>query len=100
MYQFIAVSTPSQDDGAAELRYVLDVATNIGQLMDDYKLVVNKSTVPVGAAQDVRNVINAELAERKASIEFDIASNPEFLNVLYLNLKHIYGIKHVCFCCP
>ncbi len=79
LYQFIAVSTPSQDDGGAELRYVLNVAHNVGQHMNDYKLVVNKSTVPVGTAEQVRDIIAQQLRDRKSEIEFDIASNPEFL---------------------
>ncbi len=79
LYQFIAVSTPSQDDGAAEMRYVLDVAKNIGTHMDEYKLIINKSTVPVGSAKEVQNVVAAQLSMREEPVEFDIASNPEFL---------------------
>lgn len=79
LYQFVAVSTPSQNDGGAEMRYVLDVAKNIGKHMNEYKLVVNKSTVPVGAAKDVHKAITAQLEAREKNVEFDIASNPEFL---------------------
>jgi UDPglucose 6-dehydrogenase len=79
LYQFIAVSTPSQDDGAAELRHVLSVVENIAANMQDYKLVINKSTVPVGVAKQVRSLIAEKLEARNAAIEFDIASNPEFL---------------------
>ena len=76
---FIAVGTPPQEDGSSDLHHVLDVAKTIGQNLDRYLLVVNKSTVPIGTAQKVRQTIAAELAARNKNIEFDIASNPEFL---------------------
>ncbi len=76
---FIAVGTPPDEDGAADLRYVLQVAESIGAHMTEYRLVVNKSTVPVGSAERVKNKINETLKARGASIEFDVASNPEFL---------------------
>ncbi|MHA6203818.1 UDP-glucose dehydrogenase family protein [Dyella soli] len=76
---FIAVGTPPDEDGSADLKYVLGVARTIGQHMDRYTVVVNKSTVPVGTADRVRQAIAAELAARGASVEFDVVSNPEFL---------------------
>jgi UDPglucose 6-dehydrogenase len=76
---FIAVGTPPDEDGSADLKYVLSVARTIGQHMDRYTVVVNKSTVPVGTADRVRDAIAAELASRGASVEFDVVSNPEFL---------------------
>lgn len=76
---FSAVGTPPDEDGSADLSYVLAVAHTIGQNMNKYKLVVTKSTVPVGTAQKVRNVIQEELDKRGVEIEFDVASNPEFL---------------------
>lgn len=76
---FIAVGTPADEDGSADLKYVLAVARTIGQHMDRYTVVVNKSTVPVGTADRVRQAIDAELVARDASIEFDVVSNPEFL---------------------
>ena len=79
LFQFIAVGTPPDEDGSADLRYVLDVARTIGEHMDDYKLVVCKSTVPVGTCHKVQAAVNEALAARGASVEFDIASNPEFL---------------------
>ncbi|MDR2139137.1 MAG: UDP-glucose/GDP-mannose dehydrogenase family protein [Tannerella sp.] len=76
---FSAVGTPPDEDGSADLRYVLDVARTVGQCMRNYLLVVTKSTVPVGTAQKVRQTILDEQAKRGVSIDFDIASNPEFL---------------------
>lgn len=76
---FLAVSTPSDVDGSADLRYVLTVAQSIGEHMQSYKLVVNKSTVPIGTAEKVRAAIKQAKAKRGVSIEFDVASNPEFL---------------------
>jgi UDPglucose 6-dehydrogenase len=76
---FIAVGTPPDEDGSADLKYVLSVARTIGQHMDRYAVVVNKSTVPVGTADRVRNAVAAELTARGASTEFDVVSNPEFL---------------------
>ena len=76
---FSAVGTPPDEDGSADLQYVLDVAKTIGQNMQKYVLVVTKSTVPVGTAQLVRNAIQQELDARNVQIEFDVASNPEFL---------------------
>ncbi len=79
LYQFIAVSTPAQDDGSAEMAYVLTVAENIARYMQEYKLVITKSTVPVGASEVVRDTLKQGLHARHSSIEFDIAANPEFL---------------------
>ena len=76
---FIAVGTPPGEDGSADMRYVLEVAKTIGQNMNKYTLVVIKSTVPVGTAERVRNSIQIELENRNKDIEFDVASNPEFL---------------------
>lgn len=77
---FIAVGTPPDEDGSADLSYVLDVARSVGKCIDSYKLVVTKSTVPVGTAEKVRTAISEELSRRgKADVEFDVASNPEFL---------------------
>ena len=76
---FIAVGTPPDEDGSADLRYVLGVARTIGKHLERYTVVVNKSTVPVGTADRVREAIAGELAARGASIEFDVVSNPEFL---------------------
>ncbi|MDR2065092.1 MAG: UDP-glucose/GDP-mannose dehydrogenase family protein [Prevotellaceae bacterium] len=76
---FIAVGTPPQEDGNADLQHVLDVAKIIGQNLEKYVLIVTKSTVPVGTSQKVRQVIEEELKIRNRNIEFDVASNPEFL---------------------
>ena len=76
---FIAVGTPMGEDSSADLRYVLAVAKSIGESMDDYMVIVDKSTVPVGTADRVRATIQAELDKRGVNIEFDIVSNPEFL---------------------
>lgn len=76
---FSAVGTPPDEDGSADLSYVLEVARTIGRNMKQYKLVVTKSTVPVGTARKVRAVIQEELDRRGVHIEFDVASNPEFL---------------------
>ena len=76
---FSAVGTPPDEDGSADLKYVLEVARTIGKHMNHYLLVVTKSTVPVGTAQKVKAVIQEELDKRGVDIEFDVASNPEFL---------------------
>ncbi|WP_298235863.1 UDP-glucose/GDP-mannose dehydrogenase family protein [uncultured Azohydromonas sp.] len=77
--QFIGVGTPPDEDGSADLQYVLEAARNIGRHMSDHKLIVNKSTVPVGTADRVEAVVREELAARGLSLEFAVASNPEFL---------------------
>ena len=76
---FIAVGTPPDEDGSADLKHVLNVAQTIGQHLQDYAVVVNKSTVPVGTASNVHAVITQSLAKRNAEIPFDVVSNPEFL---------------------
>jgi UDPglucose 6-dehydrogenase len=76
---FIAVGTPPDEDGSADLQYVLAVAREIGRHLDRYTVIVNKSTVPVGTADRVRKAAADELAARGANIEFDVVSNPEFL---------------------
>ena len=79
LVSFIAVGTPPGEDGSADLKYVLDVAREIGRNMTGYKIIVNKSTVPVGTADKVRAAIQQELDARGLSLEFDVVSNPEFL---------------------
>lgn len=76
---FIAVGTPPDEDGSADLKYVLGVAREIGQHMEDYKVVITKSTVPVGTSFKVKSAVEEELANRNVRIPFDVASNPEFL---------------------
>ncbi|MCH8545005.1 MAG: UDP-glucose/GDP-mannose dehydrogenase family protein [Alcanivorax sp.] len=77
--QFIAVGTPPDEDGSADMKYVLAVANTIGEHMQDYKLVVNKSTVPVGTADRVHEAVAGALGKRGVQLEFDVCSNPEFL---------------------
>ncbi len=77
--QFIAVGTPPDEDGSADLQYVVAAARNIGRHMNEYKLVVDKSTVPVGTADKVGAALAEELTQRGVAIEFHVASNPEFL---------------------
>jgi len=76
---FSAVGTPPDEDGSADLKYVLEVAHTIGKYMSDYKLIITKSTVPVGTANLVKGVVKEELKKRGVDIPFDVASNPEFL---------------------
>jgi len=76
---FIAVGTPPDEDGSADLKYVLDVAREIGKNLNKYTVIVTKSTVPVGTAERVRQAISDELVKRNISVPFDVASNPEFL---------------------
>ena len=76
---FIAVGTPPDEDGSADLKYVLGVARDIGQHMDHYMVVVTKSTVAVGTSNNIKATIQIELDKRNADIPFDFASNPEFL---------------------
>ena len=78
-FQLIAVGTPPDEDGSADLREVLAVARTIGEHMSEYKVVITKSTVPVGTADKVRDAVAESLKARGASIEFDMVSNPEFL---------------------
>ena len=76
---FIAVGTPPDEDGSADLKYVLAVAHEIGRYMQNYLVVINKSTVPIGTAKKVKAAVQEELTKRKSDLEFDVASNPEFL---------------------
>ena len=77
--QFIAVGTPPDEDGSADLTYVVQAARNIGRHMDGYRVIVDKSTVPVGTADKVRAAVAEELAARGAKVDFSVVSNPEFL---------------------
>ena len=77
--QFIAVGTPPDEDGSADLQYVLAAARNIGRQMNGYKVIVDKSTVPVGTADKVKTAVQAELDARGAAIPYSVVSNPEFL---------------------
>ncbi|HEY6643526.1 UDP-glucose/GDP-mannose dehydrogenase family protein [Povalibacter sp.] len=79
LFQFIAVGTPPDEDGSADLKYVLAVAESIGTHINEYRVVVTKSTVPVGTADKVKAKIDATLKARGVSFEFDVVSNPEFL---------------------
>jgi UDPglucose 6-dehydrogenase len=79
LFQFVAVGTPPDEDGSADLKYVLAVAKSIAEHMTDYKVIVDKSTVPVGTADKVKNTVIAVLKQRGADLEFDVVSNPEFL---------------------
>ncbi|MDN3517340.1 UDP-glucose/GDP-mannose dehydrogenase family protein [Aquisalimonas lutea] len=79
LFQFIAVGTPSDEDGSADLRYVLQVARSIGEHMTDYRVIVDKSTVPVGTADRVRATLQDALAERGVDVPYAVVSNPEFL---------------------
>jgi UDPglucose 6-dehydrogenase len=79
LFQLIAVGTPPDEDGSADLRYVLAVARSIGEYMTEYKVVITKSTVPVGTADKVRETVQSALGRRSVHIEFDTVSNPEFL---------------------
>ncbi|HNW12852.1 MAG TPA: 3-hydroxyacyl-CoA dehydrogenase NAD-binding domain-containing protein, partial [Candidatus Rifleibacterium sp.] len=76
---FIAVGTPPGEDGSADLQHVLAVARGIGRCMNEFKIIVDKSTVPVGTGARVRAAIQEELAGRGENIPFDVVSNPEFL---------------------
>ncbi len=79
LFQFISVGTPPDEDGSADLKHVLAVARAIGEHMDDYRIIVDKSTVPVGTADKVKAEIQNSLDVRGKSVEFDVVSNPEFL---------------------
>jgi UDPglucose 6-dehydrogenase len=79
LVQFIAVGTPSDEDGSADIKYVIDAAREIARNMQEYKLIINKSTVPVGTADEVRVAVQDELNKRGKNLNFSIASNPEFL---------------------
>ncbi len=79
LFQLIAVGTPPDEDGSADLKHVLAVARSIGQHMTDYRIIIDKSTVPVGTADKVRETVRGELNARGLEIDFDVVSNPEFL---------------------
>jgi UDPglucose 6-dehydrogenase len=79
LFQFVAVGTPPDEDGSADLKHVLAVAESIGEHMNEYRIIVDKSTVPVGTADKVRDTIYAALKKRSVSHDFDVVSNPEFL---------------------
>jgi UDPglucose 6-dehydrogenase len=80
LFVFIAVGTPSDEDGSADLQHVLAVAREIGKCIEKYLIIIDKSTVPVGTAEKVRNAVSEELKKRgRTEIEFDVVSNPEFL---------------------
>lgn len=79
LFVFIAVGTPPKSDGSADLTYVMNVANQIGENINDYKIIVNKSTVPVGTGIDVQNLIAEKIKKNGLNIEFDVVSNPEFL---------------------
>jgi len=79
LFQFVAVGTPPDEDGSADLKHVLAVARAIGENLEEYRIVVDKSTVPVGTADKVKAEIDRVLAERGKAVEFDVVSNPEFL---------------------
>ncbi|MDE2149942.1 MAG: UDP-glucose/GDP-mannose dehydrogenase family protein [Gammaproteobacteria bacterium] len=79
LFQFVAVGTPPNEDGSADLQHVLTVAASIGSHIDDYRLLVSKSTVPVGTAERIREAVGAKLAARGVRMDFDVVSNPEFL---------------------
>jgi len=78
-YQFIAVGTPPDEDGSADLQYVIEVAENIANYMTDSKIIINKSTVPVGTADKVREAVQVILDSRQSELTFNVVSNPEFL---------------------
>src|SRR3982751_1109078 len=79
LFQLIAVGTPPDEDGSADLKYVLAVARSIGEHMTEYKVVITNSTVPVGTSDKVGAAVAGALSSRGAEIEFDVVSNPEFL---------------------
>jgi UDPglucose 6-dehydrogenase len=79
LFMFNCVGTPPNTDGSCDLSYVYNAAAQIGQTISEYKIIVNKSTVPVGTADKVREIIQQELNKRGATVEFDVMSNPEFL---------------------
>ena len=79
LFQFVAVGTPPDEDGSADLKHVLAVAKSIGEHMDEYRIIVDKSTVPVGTADKVGEVIQKALDSRGLAVEYDVVSNPEFL---------------------
>jgi len=79
LYQFIAVNAPCDDEGIVDIRYVLDTAKAIANDMNDYKIIISETTVPVGTADEIKQIISKQLAERGEKHEFDMISNPEFI---------------------
>jgi UDPglucose 6-dehydrogenase len=79
LFQFVAVGTPPDEDGSADLKHVLAVARTVGEHMDSYRILVDKSTVPVGTADKVGETVRSALIARGSNVEFDVVSNPEFL---------------------
>ncbi|TVQ50685.1 MAG: UDP-glucose/GDP-mannose dehydrogenase family protein, partial [Gammaproteobacteria bacterium] len=79
LFQFVCVGTPPDEDGSADLQHVLSVARSIGEHMTDYRIIVDKSTVPVGTADQVSTAVRETLEARGLNLEFDVVSNPEFL---------------------
>ncbi len=79
LFQFIAVGTPPDEDGSADLQYVLAVARSVGEHMDEFKIIIDKSTVPVGTAARVNSAVAEVLAKRDIQVDYDVVSNPEFL---------------------
>src|SRR5207247_475236 len=75
----IAVDTPETPDGSADITFIRNVSTSIATYMNDYKIIINKSTAPVGTAKEIRNIITTILGMRGLSFDFDLISNPEFL---------------------
>jgi UDPglucose 6-dehydrogenase len=98
---FISVGTPPAEDGSADLSHVLDVAHTIGKNMNDYKVVVDKSTVPIGTGRKVQKVIQSELDNRGVDYNFDVVSNPEFLREgklaepVFFDLRNVYVPEEV-----
>jgi UDPglucose 6-dehydrogenase len=89
LLQFIAVGTPSLPDGSADLRYVFEVATSIAQQLKDYRLIITKSTVPVGTAYQVKQRIEEILKQRNVAVDFDVAANPECIKAFTGTLRCI-----------
>ena len=79
LFQFIAVGTPQDENGSADLQYVLNVAKTISEYMETYRVIINKSTVPVGTADKVKQIVQEKLQQRNQAVEVDVVSNPEFL---------------------
>lgn len=87
---FITVGTPEKEDGNANLKYVFEVTKDIASYMNDYKVIVNKSTVPIGTGKKVKEIIQNILKDKKLNYKFDIVSNPEFLR----EWKALYDFMH------
>lgn len=100
LYQMIAVGTPSNLDGSPDMSYVLSVATDIGEYISEYRLIINKSTSPIGAVDQITQVIRERIEKRSVNVDFDVASNPEFLaqGLAIHNFMHpdriVVGVNH------